>query len=180
MGWQAMVYRLDLVHYLWLYSPEDKNNFTLLTGWKKIERRMIFHDMWTLHKIQISVSIHKVLLEQSHSPVSILSMVVSVLQWETWTVTVETEWPWNLENVLSGSVRKKFADHWCRRGASSEEPSCQCVRCKRYRFDSGLGRSPGEGHGNPLQYSCLEKPMDRGAWWATVLRVTESDMTEAT
>ena len=32
----------------------------------------------------------------------------------------------------------------------------------------GLGRSPGEGHGNPLQYSCLEIPMDREAWWATV------------
>ena len=32
----------------------------------------------------------------------------------------------------------------------------------------GSGRSPGEGHGNPLQYSCLENPMDRGAWWATV------------
>ena len=32
----------------------------------------------------------------------------------------------------------------------------------------GLGRSPGEGHGNPLQYSCLENPMDRGAWWVTV------------
>ena len=32
----------------------------------------------------------------------------------------------------------------------------------------GLGRSPGEGHGNPLQYSCLENPMDRGAWQATV------------
>ena len=31
------------------------------------------------------------------------------------------------------------------------------------------GRSPGEGHGNPLQYSCLENPMDRGAWWAMVL-----------
>ena len=31
------------------------------------------------------------------------------------------------------------------------------------------GRSPGEGHGNPLQYSCLENPMDRGAWWAIVL-----------
>ena len=30
----------------------------------------------------------------------------------------------------------------------------------------GLGRSHGEGHGNPLQYSCLENPMDRGAWWA--------------
>ena len=32
----------------------------------------------------------------------------------------------------------------------------------------GLGRSPGEGNGYPLQYSCLENPMDRGAWWATV------------
>ena len=32
----------------------------------------------------------------------------------------------------------------------------------------GSGRSPGGGHDNPLQYSCLENPMDRGAWWATV------------
>ena len=36
----------------------------------------------------------------------------------------------------------------------------------------GLGRSPGERNGNPLQYSCLENPMDRGAWWATVHGVT--------
>ena len=42
-----------------------------------------------------------------------------------------------------------------------------------------LGRSPGRGHGNPLQDSCLENPMDRGAWWATIHRVTESDTTEA-
>ena len=38
----------------------------------------------------------------------------------------------------------------------------------------GLGRSPGEGNGNPLQYSCLENPMDRGIWQATVPRVTKS------
>ena len=36
------------------------------------------------------------------------------------------------------------------------------------------GRSPGEGNGNPLQYSCLENPMDRGAWWATVHGVAKS------
>ena len=36
-----------------------------------------------------------------------------------------------------------------------------------------LGRSPGEGNGNPLQYSCLENPMDRGAWWPTVHGVTK-------
>ena len=38
----------------------------------------------------------------------------------------------------------------------------------------GLGRSPGEGKSNPLQYSCLENPMDRGTWWAVVLGVAES------
>ena len=38
----------------------------------------------------------------------------------------------------------------------------------------GLGRSLGEGNGNPLQYSCLGNPMDRGAWWATVHGVTKS------
>ena len=44
----------------------------------------------------------------------------------------------------------------------------------------GLGRSPGGGHGNPLQYSCLENPMDRGAWWATVHGVTKSWTLEST
>ena len=38
----------------------------------------------------------------------------------------------------------------------------------------GSGRSPGRGHGNPLHYSFMENPMDRGAWWATVHRVSKS------
>ena len=50
--------------------------------------------------------------------------------------------------------------------------------------DSGLipgsGRSPGEGRGNPLQYSCLVNPMDRGACWATVHGLAELDTTEET
>ena len=42
----------------------------------------------------------------------------------------------------------------------------------------GLGRSPGEGNGYPLQYSCLDNPIDRGAWWATIHGVMKSWMTE--
>ena len=44
----------------------------------------------------------------------------------------------------------------------------------------GSGRSPGEVYGNPLQHSCLENPIDRGAWWATVHRVIDLDVTEVT
>ena len=43
----------------------------------------------------------------------------------------------------------------------------------------GSGRSPGDGNGSPLQYSCLKNPMDTGAWQATVLGSQELDMTEA-
>ena len=44
----------------------------------------------------------------------------------------------------------------------------------------GSGRFPGEGNSNPLQYSCLENPIDRGTWWATVHGVAESDTAEVT
>ena len=45
---------------------------------------------------------------------------------------------------------------------------------------SGLGRCPGGGHGNPLQYSCMENPIDKGAWWAVVHGVAESDTAKVT
>ena len=56
-------------------------------------------------------------------------------------------------------------------GTSGKEPACRGRRQKTCEFDR---RSPGGGHGNPLQYSCLENPMDRKAWRATVQRVAES------
>ena len=59
-------------------------------------------------------------------------------------------------------------------GASSKEPTCQCRRHKRRRFDSWVRKIPWWRACNPLQYSCLENPMDRGAWWAMVHRVTKS------
>ena len=60
---------------------------------------------------------------------------------------------------------------WC---LSGKEPACNAVAAQDLGLIPGSGRSPGEGHGNPLQYSCLENPMDRGAWWATVHGATKS------
>ena len=59
-------------------------------------------------------------------------------------------------------------------GASGKEHACQCRRYKRRGLIPGLGRSPGEGHGNPLQYSCLENSHGRGDWWDTVYRDAKS------
>ena len=62
-----------------------------------------------------------------------------------------------------------------------KNPACQS---RRYKRDMGSisrsGRSPAEGNGNTLQYSCRENPMDRGAWQSTIHRITELDTTEAT
>ena len=54
-------------------------------------------------------------------------------------------------------------------GASGKEPACNAGDIRDVGSIPGSGRSPGGGHGNPLQYSCLENPMQRGAWRATVM-----------
>ena len=58
-------------------------------------------------------------------------------------------------------------------GSDSKETDCNAGYLGPI---SGLGRSPGEGNGNPLQYSCLENPMDGGAWWATVHGVPKNQI----
>ena len=61
-------------------------------------------------------------------------------------------------------------------GASGKEPTCRYRRHRDVGLITGLGRFPGGGHGNPLQYSCLENPKDRGPQGATVHGVTKSQM----
>ena len=58
----------------------------------------------------------------------------------------------------------KWASRWC----YGKESACQCSRHKRPWISPWVGKSLGEGNGNPLPYSCLENPVDRGAWWVTV------------
>ena len=59
-------------------------------------------------------------------------------------------------------------------GAGGKEPTCQGEDVKATGLIPGWGRSPGEGNGGPLQNSCLENPVDRGAWSATVHGVAKS------
>ena len=64
--------------------------------------------------------------------------------------------------------------------AGGKEPGRQCRNIIDMGSMPGSGRSPGGGNGNPLQHCCLENLLDRGAWKATVYRLAESDITEAT
>ena len=65
-------------------------------------------------------------------------------------------------------------------GASGKEPSGSAVDIRDEGSIPGSKRSPGGGHGNSLQYSCLENPMDRGAWQGMVCRIAELNTIKAT
>ena len=60
------------------------------------------------------------------------------------------------------------------RWLSGKESTCQCRRHQRGEFDPWMGKIPGGENGNPLQYSCLENSVARGAWWATIHGLAES------
>ena len=90
-----------------------------------------------------------------------------------------SSWPWRRFTSLQPKVYSlgcPCAGSWVSQQTSSNSSDGKEYACHGGDPDSipGLGRSPGEGKGNPLQYSCLKNPMDRGAWWATVHVVTKS------
>ena len=71
-------------------------------------------------------------------------------------------------------IAGRFFTVWATRWRCGKEATWQRRRHKRDRFDPWVRKIPWGGHGNPLQYSCLENPMDRGAWRAAVHRVAQS------
>ena len=73
------------------------------------------------------------------------------------------------------STAPNFLSEFLQHSSQSEEQSHNLLVCI-----PGSGRSPGEGNGYPLQYSCLGNPADRGAWWATSMGHTESGTTDHT
>ena len=59
---------------------------------------------------------------------------------------------------------------------SGKDSACKCLQCRRRGFNAWVRKIPWEGNGNPLQYSCLGNPVDRGAWWAAVHGVMKSQI----
>ena len=94
-----------------------------------------------------------------------------IISWEIDGETVETV----SDFILGGS--KITADGDCSQSfPGGSEVKASASNAGDPGSIPGSGRSPGEGNGNSLQYSCLENPMDRGAWWATVHEVTNSQI----
>ena len=87
-------------------------------------------------------------------------------------VTFDTSFVVRLKKVLAEIHKEVF---WASQVALMvKNPSANAGDLRDVDSVPGSGRPPGGGNGNPLQYSCLENPMDRGAWWATVHWVTKS------
>ena len=82
---------------------------------------------------------------------------------ETWVLSLGQEDPLEKGMVIHSSVLP-----------SDKEPACQCSRCRRWELDRWVGKISWRREWQPNQYSCLENPMDRGAWRATVCGVAKS------
>ena len=129
-------------------------------------------------------------------PMSIIcwaSLEVSSLIGEAWFVPTRLQpyffFPEDVQNVqaadtagtqvlgVEGHRLSEFGHlHECSQASLVADGWRICLQCRRPEAGSipGSGRSSGGGHGNPLQCSCLENPMDRGAWWATAHRVAKT------
>ena len=100
---------------------------------------------------------------------------VSLIPWFLDTVLPFPRFWWgshhSIQPIYWPSHKEGFPD-----GSDAKESACDAGDLGSF---PGSARSPGEGNGNPFQYSCLKNPMDRGAWWPTVHRGhKESDTTE--
>ena len=102
-------------------------------------------------------------------------LVGTALKWassRTERLTLSREWETGSQGLPSYLLDSFPCDWVFNRDISSFPANSGDVRDAR--SIPGLGRSPGGGHGNLLQYSCLENPMDTGAWWATVHGIAKS------
>ena len=104
-----------------------------------------------------------------------LSVLVSHVSWTRWRTFLFIH-----EILLKEGATPNSDTHCAVDGTSGKAPPASAGDIRHVGSIPGLGRSPGGGHGNPLQYSCLENPMDRGAWGLQFVGLQRVNTTEAT
>ena len=104
-----------------------------------------------------------------------LSMLVSHVSWTRWRTSLFIH-----EILLKEEAAPNSDTHCAVGGTSVKAPPASARDIRHVGSIPGLGRSPGGGHGNPLQYSCLENPMDRGAWGLQFMGLQRVNTTEVT
>ena len=104
-----------------------------------------------------------------------LSVLVSHVSWTRWKTFLFIH-----EILLKEGAAPNSDTHCAVAGTSGKAPPANAGDIRHVGSIPGLGRSPGGGHGNPLQYSCLKNPMDRGAWGLQFVGLQRVNMTEAT
>ena len=104
-----------------------------------------------------------------------LSVLVSHVSWTRWKTFLLIH-----EILLKEGAAPNSDTHCAVAGTSGKAPPANAGDIRHVGSIPGLGRSPGGGHGNPLQYSCLKNPMDRGAWGLQFVGLQRVNMTEAT
>ena len=105
-----------------------------------------------------------------------LSQHQGLFQWVSTLYQCQSIGPWASASVLPMNIQDWFPLQFGLPGGLEVKASAS--NAGDLGLIPGSGRSPGEGYGNPLQYSCLKNPMDGGAWWATVHGVAQLDKTE--
>ena len=148
--------------------------------------------LYQFHTILISVFVYCLCLIEEFPRASFVAQLVKnpPAMWETWVRYLGWECPlekgkaphtsilvWRIPCTIQPMGSQRIGQDWVTfpfpfpGGSDWKESACTVGDPG---LIPGLGRSPGEGNGNPLQYSCLENPVDGEAWWATVHRVSKS------
>ena len=148
-------------------QPRDQTSVSCISYVSCIGRQILYH--WTTREGHKSFNFCQVYRPQTVSPSSSLKKIINEIEHFLWLAqSVEHETP----NLSFMGLSLTLGDVFGFPGGSDGKESA----CNAGNLDliPGLRRSPREGNGYPLQYSCLENSMDRGAWGATVHGVTKS------
>ena len=144
-------------------SPNSSHRFMVDRWWEPL-RRLTTHDHFSdlIKGAQDNNGLKKSTHHCAFMESTVVTSKSSIIY--PWLLALFYNW----QNKIKANLLKRYSLYLGYGGTSGKESACQRRRHKRHGFDPWVSRSPGWGHGNPPQYSCLENPKHRGVWWSTV------------